>query len=69
MLTIASASSSEYVASLPRAKAADYWILGTLSKSKGLNKAITPALWRASIFWGLYANSATVWTKVTLAFW
>ena len=33
-----------------------------------MNK-ILPALWRASIFWGLVASSATVWTKVTLDFW
>lgn len=42
---------------------------GTLSNNNGLNKAITPALWSASIFCGLVANSATVCTKVTLAFW
>jgi len=42
---------------------------GTLSKRRGLRRAITPADWRASMFWGRWASSATVWTKVTLAFW
>lgn len=41
---------------------------GTLSNNKGLNKAITPAAYKASIFYGLVANSATVYTNYTLAF-
>ncbi len=40
--TTASASSSEQFANLPKAKAADYYILGTLSSKSGRNKAITP---------------------------
>ena len=69
LLTTLSASYSFILASRPRARAALCEIDGTLSKRSGLSKLMTPADWRASIFWGLVANSAIVCTNVTLAFW
>jgi len=51
------------LASLPKASAADYYIDGTLSNKSGLSNAITPADWRASIFYGRVASSATVYTN------
>ena len=42
METTASAKSSECLANLPRANAADYYIDGTQSNKRGLSKDMTP---------------------------
>ena len=67
LFTTLSASSSFMLASLPRARAALWEMEGTLSSRRGRRRLITPADWRASMFWGRVASSATVCTKVTLA--